>query len=827
VHRDRKKGETLVSDDALRDWDRLSPLMDEVLGLPGGERNAFVERACAGEPRLLERMRRWLSALESSADFLEHAHAPIPGVAAPFQALPQGQLIGAYRIERLLGHGGMGEVYLAARADGQFEQAVAIKLIDAAFADEPQQFLEERRILARLEHPGITRLFDGGISADGRPYMVMERVEGRDLPAWCREQRSPLEQRLRLFVQLCQAAGYAHRHLVVHRDIKPGNVLVTAEGQVKLLDFGIARLLDHPDAAEQARPVHATPAFAAPEQLTGGDITAATDVYALGVLLYHLLSGRAPVALNGLPTALAIERAVNEIPVPPSAAATPDAPVAARRLRGDLDAIVLKCLRKNPQQRYASALELEEDLQRHLRHQTVAARGDTPGYVLGRFVRRHRLTTAAAALLLAVVLGATAVVAGYAHTVRVQRDEARTQTARLEDAEDYLFRLFRHAGAEPGQAPVTVKQLLDRERARSTGGAADPESQRMRRVLGHLYGSMDDDASAIPVLTAYLADASPGTPPADLAAARADLAQVLLRSGGSRDEARRQFDQAQAFWSADPDRYSRELLESRTLQSQLMRAAGDSDGGIRVLREAVAESQRRYGDNDLHTAYSLNDLASALQQAGQMAEARASARHAWRILVALHHEHSEQALNVLNNLGAMAYYQGDLAEAEPRFREAVSLRRELFGPSAAMAVLLNNYGKLLIKQDRAAEALPLVREAAADAEQYSGPASFLTVACQLSLAQALVATDAGAEAETQVQKTLDIARTTFGDRHLLTAAAQLAQARLRFRQKRAAEGTRLLDTAQATAEALGPPGKGLLGEAQKLRQAYSAGSSSS
>lgn len=820
------RGEAILNEDTPQLWRRLSPLMDQVLALPAGQRLDFIERECAADSRLLERMRKWLAALATSGDFLEHAHtgsALDPG--AQFQPLPQGEPVGVYRIERLLGRGGMGEVYLASRADGQFEQEVAIKLINAAFADEPEPFLAERRILARLEHPGITRLFDGGLTGDGRPYMVMERIEGQDLLAWCRERHATLEQRLRLFIQLCQALGYAHRRLIVHRDIKPNNVLVTREGTVKLLDFGIARLLGAPGLPESASLLRATPAYAAPEQLTGGDITAATDVYALGVLLYRLLTDRPPLALGDLPTPLAIERAINDKPDAPSMVATPDAPVPARRLRGDLDAIVLKCLHKDPLERYASAVGLEADLQRYLNHQPVIARGDAAGYVLGRFIRRHRLLASAAGLILAVTLGATVVVANYAHTVRMQRDAARSQSARLEDAEDYLFRLFKHAGDKPGGEPLTVKAMLDAERQRGEANPTASESVRMSRVLGHLYSSMDDDASGAAMLQAYLQNAPADTPPSELASARADLAQSLLRSGHPQ-EAQQQLQQAQAFWSGDAARYGRELLDSRTLQSQLLREHGDFPGGIALLQQAIDESIQTYGEEQLRTAYFYNDLANAEQQAGRMPEARDAARHAWTILTALHHEHSEQGLNALNNLAAMAYFQGDFAEAERRFHDAVDLRRDLFGPSAALAGLLNNYGKLMVKQGRPQEALPLLQEAVALSGRYSGPTSFLGIACQLSLAQAQIAIGPSAEAEAAAQSTLATAKGAFGDKHLITAAAQLALARLRYEQQRPAEGLVLLNTGQATAEALGPSAKGVLAEAEKLRKTYASGSSS-
>jgi len=304
----------------------------------------------------------------------------------------------------------MGGVYLAERIAGDFRQRVALKLVRDGVDASPERFNAERQILAGLEHPGIARLIDGGVSADGRPYMAMEYVEGQDLLSHCRVRGAPLEERLALFLQICEAVSYAHAHLVVHRDLKPANVFVTAEGRVKLLDFGIAKLLQPNVIGDATFTAHLSPAYAAPEQLAGGAITTATDVYSLGVTLYQLLCDQLPWKVAGMPFVVAIERLMGDKFPPPSAVAGAGGAVPARQLRGDLDAIVIKALRKEPKARYPDARALAEDLGRSLRHEPVRAREGARIYVLRRFLRRNWLPLLAAATVFAVLcLGIAAV----------------------------------------------------------------------------------------------------------------------------------------------------------------------------------------------------------------------------------------------------------------------------------------------------------------------------------------------------------------------------------------------------------------------------------
>ena len=387
------------------------------------ERATVLENACKGDFALRAEVESLLNAHEQSHGFLEAIQSSV--VSRALAELPDdpeiGCTIGAYRVVREIGRGGMGVVYLAERADGQFEQRVALKLVRAGlhFGRYIQRFLRERRILARLQHPCIAGLLDGGVTQDGRPFLVMEYVEGVPLTSHCDRNAMGIEARLRLFVDSCAAVQYAHRNLVVHRDLKPANILVTADGRVKLLDFGIARLLE-PELTEVTftstefgfRAM--TPEYAAPEQVSGDTITTATDVYALGAVLYELLSGHRPHRFARR-TVEEIARVLTfEPPRPPSArvddvdeehgdengvrqaaeriaterATTTDR--LRRQLRDDLDAIVLTALRTEPERRYPSAQALLDDITRHLSGLPVSARKDSLRYRVGRFVRRNR-----------------------------------------------------------------------------------------------------------------------------------------------------------------------------------------------------------------------------------------------------------------------------------------------------------------------------------------------------------------------------------------------------------------------------------------------------
>jgi TolB-like protein/Tfp pilus assembly protein PilF len=391
-------------------WNRVKEVLAAARGLPANEREERLAGACAGDAELRAEVESLLACEDEARDFLETAGSEA-ALADPGPEAQAGARIGPYRVLSEIGRGGMGTVYLAERDDREYRKQVAIKLVrgDAESAAVVRRFRQERQILAELDHPNIARLLDGGTTDEGIPYVVMEHVDGIPIDAYCEARRSSVEQRLALFRTVCAAAGDAHRKGVVHRDLKPGNILVTGEGTPKLLDFGIAKLLSPPPGSEQTvtGTLLMTPEYASPEQWRGGAVTPASDIYSLGVILYRLLAGRSPYRVGpDLPHELG-RLVCEEDPGSPS---TVVEPLKRRRLAGDLDAIVLKALRKEPERRYASAEELSEDIRRHLEGLPVTARRDGLGYRASRFVRRHKavavtaLATAAAAALVAAVV---------------------------------------------------------------------------------------------------------------------------------------------------------------------------------------------------------------------------------------------------------------------------------------------------------------------------------------------------------------------------------------------------------------------------------------
>jgi serine/threonine-protein kinase len=480
-------------------WPALSPWLDELLDLDAAARAQRLAALRAEDAALADELGAWLDHLASidASPFLHGvALPPPPGLA--------GQAVGAYVLERELGRGGMGTVWLARRTDGRYEGQVAIKFLQTGLfgAGDGGRFAREGRILARLAHPHIARLLDAGhLPALGpgpaQPYLVLEYVAGEPIDAWCAQRALPLAARLRLFADVLAAVSHAHNRLILHRDLKPSNILVTAAGEVKLLDFGIAKLLDDGgDELTQQAGAAFTPQYAAPEQLQGGEVTTATDVYALGVLLYKLLSGRHPTG-EGDAATLERLRAVVETEPPPVSAALlaaggADAPRRARALRGDLDTLVAKALKKDPAQRYANAAELADDLQRHLAHLPILARPDTWRYRGARFLRRHRVAVGAGT-------AAVLALAGTAGLALQQARQAQQQQAQAEGLIEFML------GDLPAKLkPVGRLDALDAVGQRALAyyaaqspGRLDAESLGRRARALHLAGEIAEQTGQL------------------------------------------------------------------------------------------------------------------------------------------------------------------------------------------------------------------------------------------------------------------------------------------------------------------------------------------
>lgn len=467
------------------EWSTVKEILSGALECPPVERSAFLEKACGRDPALRRRVDALIEADERAWSMLEAPAAASSSLAA--LRLPvAGERVGAYELLSELGHGGMGVVFLARRADDQFEKKVAIKLARSGIAGDSleRRFRAERQIVAGLDHPNIARLLDGGSTPDGRLYFVMEYVEGQPLTRWCQAHPLGTRERLEIFLEVCAAVQYAHQHLVVHRDLKPANILVTEQGKVKLLDFGIAKLVDPDPSGEAAERTGTlfrllTPDYASPEQVRGELISTSTDVYALGVVLYELLTGERPYRVEGCSPAEMQWIICEREPARPSSR------VEARlgkELAGDLDTIVLTALRKEPGRRYRSVDAFSQDIRFHLSGQPIEARTDAFGYRAGKFVRRHRAAVAASALVGLALSG------GLVMTLREAR-RARAAEARAEQrfnevrklANSYLFELHDAIRDLPGSTAargLLVKRALEYLDSLSREKGSDPGLQR-------------------------------------------------------------------------------------------------------------------------------------------------------------------------------------------------------------------------------------------------------------------------------------------------------------------------------------------------------------
>ena len=465
-------------------WQEVRELLDAALAVPAAERSVYLDAICSHDAELRSELESLLDSHEQAGSvFLNSPVADLksalgePGLRCGWI----GRRIGVYQIEAEIGRGGMGEVYRAVRADGLYKKEVAIKLVRGGYdtAAVLERFLHERQILASLDHPNIARLYDGGTTQEGLPFLVMEMIQGTPIDQYCEEHELAVSERLKLFTQVCEAVQFAHQRLVIHRDIKPSNILVTADGMPKLLDFGIAKILDPAAKAETTLLRPMTPEYASPEQFRGETITTATDVYSLGVVLYRLLTGHSPYP-ESTRTPLEFARVICELePTKPSSAMAPvtlpevptQEPGAARdkssarqqrRLKGDLDNIVLKALRKEPSRRYASVEQFAEDIRRHLQGLPVAATPDSVSYRVGKFVRRHAVGVAAVALILVAVASGIVATARQARIAEAQRRRAEARFNDVRKLANSLIFEVHDSIADLAGATAARKLILQR-----------------------------------------------------------------------------------------------------------------------------------------------------------------------------------------------------------------------------------------------------------------------------------------------------------------------------------------------------------------------------
>jgi serine/threonine protein kinase/tetratricopeptide (TPR) repeat protein len=787
-------------------------LFDELVDLHGAERTRRLQELRAENPELAGRLESLLVADQASAGFLDRPTLDLLGAAGDDGAeadaqLPPGTTIGPWRVVRLQARGGMGEVYLAERCDAAFEQQVALKVIKRGMDSRAivRRFVRERQILARLDHPNLAHLLDGGTMPDGRPYFAMEWVDGIPITDYCDQHDLDLAARLRLVAAVCQAVDSAHRRLVVHRDLKPANILVTPGGTVKLLDFGIAKLLaDEVQDGLTLTRLGArvlTPDFAAPEQILGEPVSTATDVYTLGVLLFLLITGSLPhhrdtrdlsslasgvehetverpsALMRGRPKAgtrppptapLAGESRTSGAPGSSGARGARWPPAGARRrarqVAGDLDLIVLTAMHRDPARRYPGAQALADDLENFLAGRPIRARPDEIGYRVRKFVGRHRVPLAAAGAGIAALIAGLALSLWQAHAARLAATRADAAAQRAERVKTFLISIFQQSDPDLSNgANMTARELLENGAAKIDRElSGEPEVQAdLLDAVASVELNLDVVEPGLAHARRALALRQAVLPPDDgrIGQARVTLGE-LQRSHGDLAEATRSYEAAlpvliHAFGidSVEVATARRELTEALPMPEQSARA-------VKLLRQALPAFVHHLGETNPESASALLALARALEQDRQYAEAEAAYRRSTALLARAHGPRSISLAAAQSDLAGLLDRMGRPAEARPLFERAIAIEREMLGPhSGRLAEVLFSYGLLLL----AAQDYAAADQALSEAMAIFGPDRFDTGHCLRYLGLSAIGQEQYRQAADLLTRAVETYRRTSGD----------------------------------------------------------------
>jgi serine/threonine-protein kinase len=842
-------------------WQHILEVFNVAAERDSADRDAYLDDACADDADLRAEVASLLATYDEDPAFLEDPAARIPEPPAEVEETMEGQRAGPYKILRCIGEGGMGAVYLALRDDDQYRKQVALKLVKRGMDTDEilRRFRSERQILAALDHPHIARLLDGGMTDDGRPYFVMAYIEDAvPINTYCDQHRLPVRERLRLFQQVCAAVQFAHQNLIIHRDLKPSNILVSKQGEVKLLDFGIAKLLNpnlSPFTLAQTRTEMRllTPEYASPEQVRAGAITTASDVYQLGVLLYELLTGHRPYHLKSRATEDVARIICEEEPTKPSTVVartavlegaegdtetiTPEAVSAARStelaalrrgLAGDLDTIVLKAMHKEPQRRYTSVEALAEDVTRFLTGQTVSAQPDTVGYRVGKFVQRHRLGVAAAAVIFLLVLSFGVMMAVQASRIARQADEIAQERDKAEAVSTFLADLFEGADPTKSSDPdITAREMLDVgvEKVRDELADQPAVQARLLTLIGGIYRKLGlYDPARSTLADAIAVYRKEGGPAEGLGTALLELGNVeyrldqfeaaepLLNEGlalkqtalgpdhpevagilnslalvyeelGRIDEARATLRKVIAIRRQQPgDEPNENLAVNLNNLANMLNDAGEVEEAEAMYREAIDILEAKYGQEHPYIAFLFNSLAGLHQDQGDFEQAEADLERARAISYEfLGEEHPFTAV-VHHNLGRLFYASKDYAAAIPQFTLALDLRRRTLPEgNPDIAASLDGLGTALIESGQASAAEPHLREALAIRQQVYEEGDWRIAQVEGHLGKALVRQGRYAEAEPLLVRSYEILQATRGSddlhtRYVLTALVDWATA---------------------------------------------------
>ncbi len=726
------------------DWDEVNALFERATSLPPEERHAFIDKETSNNPALRGELLSLLAFdVQQTVSPLSRAvGSALVNVISDQRRMLLGRVIGNYKLVSILGEGGTGTVYLGERADNQYSARVAVKIVDhtAIQGNLGERFRAERQILANLNHPNIARLLDAGETEDGQPYLIMECIEGEPVDEYCDRHSLDLRQRLELFSDICSAVQYAHQNLIVHRDIKPANILVTESGVPKLLDFGIAKLLDtgssnpKPDMTRMNDRL-LTPEYASPEQILGSAITTASDVYSLGVVLYQLLCGLRPYKVPASASQLEMERSICiSDPERPSSAVrrTPESPhfpreaIAfarassperlARSLTGDLDAIVLRALRKEPQHRYTSIEQFTADIRRHLAHEPVQARQGTWIYYGQRFAKRHTAGVIAGAGFLVFLVGVAIVMSIQRQQIAHALERATQQGQRAETVSKFMMNVF--SAADPfvniGKEP-TAKSLLEQaaRRIQTDLGQQPAVRARLLEAIGGSYRRMGQPARAIPYLQESVdIQRTLAVGSERLASALTELA-IAQRETARYQESDATFAEAlHAMREAEgtkSEAHAQVLVDLGRLE--LYRSHNDE--AAKYLKTALQTMRELKGENDPEVGAILAELAHVLVWSNELEQAEQTARAAVQIYALVPETHPDRIM-ADSRLAQILLYRNRHAEAAPIFERVLAAQRSVYGSSTgAVADTLGNMAQLRIAQNNSAAAEELIREALA------------------------------------------------------------------------------------------------------------------
>lgn len=814
-------------------WIRIKQFFNQALELPPDKRQEFIKKISGEDSSFAASVQEMLDALESNPDWLE---TPVIDLADVFDPSDEkdlliGTTVGAFRVEKVIGHGGMGVVYLGRRDDESFRQVAAVKVLKRGMdtASLLERFRAERQTLAAFNHPYISRLLDGGSTEDGRPYFIMEYIEGQPINYYCDAHQLPVDDRLVLFLKICEAVQYAHQNMVVHRDIKPGNILITSDGKPKLLDFGIAKMLVAEPSAQTTDLTEEglrflTPEFASPEQIRGEQISTASDVYSLGVLLYLLVTGHQPYYFRRR-TPTSIEKIICEsIPDNPSSIVArridshgekePPGSVSAvetarlrrttpeklsRRLAGDLDNIIQKALSKEPERRYAFVDQFAGDIRNYLNGLPVSARRSTLRYRSAKFIGRHR--AAFVSLTLFVLLLVISVIA-----ISWQERRASREASRAQRTVAYLRDMLASSDPYKADRELTVVELLDRAADNiETGLKNDPLIEaEVRSILAKSYQNYGRYNQALLQLQRALEINQEiyGKRSPAVAANLHDLGLVQHYLG--------------KFESAD-SLYLRSVGLYRELATEPSRGYAEAlnDRGLLLLdiekyseaKEWLGESLamfRRISDQE-NIAIGINNLAYTYDITGDYREAEKLYREALQLNRQLHGEVHLSVARNLNNLGSILMHTGDTTAAVQVCEQSLHIRQKILGDDHPdVAIALHNVAHLKTEIHQFKEAAVLERQALAIFTKSMPEDHPYLAQANILLGQILIAQDSLAEAEKSLRKALGMRRKKFGEDNISVAEARVELGACLVLNRRFAEAERLLLDAHSRLQEASP-----------------------